>query len=81
VLESFLPFTIVIEPEFVHGCVVDCPAMSEVVLLKALIDDGTESRHICTRGLKYCKRRNLMVIIEVVVKAEVLLVIEAVVQL
>src|SRR6185369_15780129 len=59
----------------------DCPGVSDVVLLESLVDDGPESRNVCARSFKHCKGRDLMVIIEIVVKAKDLLIVDTVVQL
>ena len=76
VLERTLRFTVVVEAELVHGCVADGPGMADVPLLKALVGDGAETGHIRAGGLKLRKWRNQMIIIKIVIEAEVLLIIE-----
>ncbi len=38
-LERSLRLAVVVEPELVHGCIADCPRMTDVPLLKSLVDD------------------------------------------
>ena len=54
--------------------------MADVPLLKAFVSDGAETGHIGAGRLELREWRDQMVIIKIVVEAEVLLVIEAVVK-
>src|SRR5713226_4975481 len=78
-LEGPLRFTIVVEAELVHRRVADGPGMADVPLLKSLVGNGAETGHIRARRLELREWGDQMVIIKIVIKAEVLLVIEAVV--
>src|SRR3954471_2330564 len=78
-LKGTLRFTVVVEPELVHGCVADGPSMADVPLLKALIGDGAEPGYIGTGRLKLREWRNQMIIVKIVIKAEVLLIIKSMV--
>src|SRR5712672_2699264 len=80
-LESTLGFTIVVEAEFVDGAVVDGPSVGNVPLLKALFGGGSEAGDVGTRCLKLGKRRDERVVVEIVVEAQILLVIDTMVDL
>src|SRR4030095_13410736 len=76
-LKSSLRFAIVVEAEFIHRTVVDSPGMADVPLLESLFSDRSETGHVRAGSLKLRKRRNYVVIVEIVVEAEVLFVIDA----
>src|SRR3954466_6464259 len=80
VLEGPLRFTVVVEAKLIDGCVADGPSVADVPLLKTFIGDGAETRHIGARRLELREWGNQMMIIKIVIKAEVLLVIQAVVK-
>ena len=80
-LEGALRFAVVIEVELVHRSVADGPGVCDVPLLKSFVGNGPESGNVCTRGLKLRERRDHMVVVEVVIKTEVLLAIEPVIDL
>ena len=79
-LEGPLRFTIVVEAKLVHASVADRPCVSDIPLLKSLIDNGAETGDICACRLKHREWRDQMVVVKIVIKAEVLLVIKAVVK-
>lgn len=79
-LEGSLRFAIVVEAKLVDRGVVDRPGMAEVVLLESFVGDGSETRYVRSRSLKLCKGRNYVVIIEIIVEAKILLVIEPVIE-
>ena len=79
-LEGPLRFAIVVEAELVDRGVVDRPGMAQVVLLEAFVGDGSETRYIRAGSLKLRKGRNYVVIIEIIVEAKILLVIEPVIE-
>ena len=80
-LKGSLRFAIVVEPKLIHRAVTDRPGVGEIPLLKALIDSGGKSGHVCARSLELSEWQNNVVIVEIVVTAEVLLVVDAVVDL
>jgi len=80
VLESPLRLTVVVEAELVHSCVADGPCVADVPLLKSLIDDGPETGHIRSGRLEHREWGDQMIIVEIVIKTEVLLVVKAVVK-
>src|ERR1700688_737527 len=81
VLKGALGLTVVVEPELIDGCVADCPGVSQVPLLKTFAHDGGESRNVCASGLELSKRKDFMMIIEIVVATEVLTVINTMINL
>src|SRR5947209_5740224 len=81
VLEGFLRFTIVVEAKLVHRRVVDGPGMADIPLLESLVGDGSKAWHVRASRLKLRKRRDDVVIIEIIVKTKVLLVVNAVIDL
>src|SRR6266852_3910126 len=80
-LEGSLCLAVVVEAEFVDHCVADRPGMADVPLLKSLVGTRAESRHIRARGLELREWRDQVMIVEIVIKAEVLLVVEAMIKL
>src|SRR2546423_4898571 len=78
-LKGPLSLTIVVEAELVHRRVVDGPCMADVPLLKSLISNGPEAGHVRARRLELREWGDHVVIIKIVVKAEILLVIDAMV--
>src|SRR5258706_11078145 len=72
-LEGALSLAIVVEAKFVDRCVVDRPRMADVPLLKPLVDNRPETGHIRARSLELREWRDLVVIVVIVIKAEVLL--------
>ena len=79
-LESPLRFTIVVEAELVHRCVANAPRVADVPLLRSLIDDGPETGHIRSGRLEHREWGDQVIIVEIVIKTEILLVIKAVVK-
>ena len=79
-LECFLRFAIVVEAKLVNGSVVDGPGVADVPLLESLVGDGSETRYVGAGSLKLRKGRDYVVIIEIVVEAEVLFVVDAVIE-
>ena len=79
-LERSLPFAIVVKAELVNRCVVKRPGMGNIPLLKTFVNNGTEARNARSGGLKYRKRRDQVVIVKIVVNAEVLITIDAVIK-
>src|SRR6185437_3298249 len=79
-LEGSLRFAIVVEAKLVDRVVVDRPGMAEVVLLEPFVGDGSETRYVRPGSLKLRKRRNYVVIIEIIVEAKILPVIEPVIE-
>src|SRR5258708_29376167 len=79
-LEGALSFAIVVEAEFVDRCVADRPRVADVPLLKPLVDNGPETGHIRARSLELREWGNLVVIVVIIIKAEILLTVKAVVQ-
>ncbi len=75
-----MPLAIVVEAKFVDCCVADRPRMADVHLLNPLVDNGPETGHIRARSLELREWRDLVVIVVIVIKAEVLLAVEAVVK-
>ena len=80
-LECLLRFAIVVEAELVNGSVANSPGVTDVPLLESLVGDGSETGHIRSGRLKLRKGRDYVVVIEVVVEAEVLFVIDAMIEL
>src|SRR4029077_1180748 len=80
-LEGFLRFPVVVEAEFVHGSVADGPGVADVPLLEPFAGNRSETRHVGAGGLKLRKGRDYVVIVEIVIKAKVLLVVDPVVKL
>ena len=80
-LECLLRFAIVVEAELVNGSVANSPGVTDVPLLESLVCDGSETGHIRSGRLKLRKGRDYVVVIEVVVEAEVLFVIDAMIEL
>src|SRR6266403_2792809 len=80
-LEGLLCFAIVVEAELIHCGVVDRPGSTEVPLLESLVGGRSETGHVRAGSLELRKRRDYVVIIEIVVKAEVLFGIEPVIDL
>ena len=79
-LECFLRFTIVVEAKLVHGTVADGPGVADVPLLESLVGDGSKTRHVGAGRLKLRKGRDYVVIIEIIVEAEILPVVDAVIE-
>ena len=79
-LEGSLRFTIVVEAKLVDRGVVDRPGMAEVLLLESLVGDGSETGYVRAGSLKLRKGRDYVVIIEIIVEAKVLFVIEPVIE-
>src|SRR5215470_11890395 len=79
-LERPLSLAVVVEAEFVDGCVADRPRVGEVPLLISVVGNGSETGNICARSLEHREWRDQVVIVEVVINAEVLLAIEAMVK-
>ena len=80
VLKRPLRFAIVVETELIHGRIADRPGMADVPLLKSLVGNRPKTGDIRAGCLELREWGDEMVIIKIVVKAEVLLAIEAVVK-
>src|SRR5262245_28680462 len=80
-LECFLSFAIVVEAKLVNGIVVNSPGVSDVPLLESFVGDGSKTGHIRSGRLKLRKWRDYVMIVEVVVEAEVLFVIDTMIEL
>src|SRR5258708_37029712 len=80
-LKGTLRFAIVVEAELIDRAVVDGPGMADIPLLKALSDGGGEAGYVGSGGLELSEGQDHMVIVEIVVDAEGLLVINSVVHL
>ena len=55
--------------------------MADVVLLESFVGSGSESGHVRARSLELGKRRDYVVIIEIIVEAEVLPIVDPVIDL
>src|SRR5271169_342480 len=79
-LKRLLALAIVIETEFIHRAVVDCPGVGNVPLLEALRHNVAEAGEIGASQLEAGKRAFCGVVVEIVIDAQVLLVIQPVVK-
>src|ERR1043166_5066881 len=68
------------EVKFIHQAVAESPRVSEVVLLKTLFDAGAEARHVRACSLKIIEWIEKIFVSEIVVGAEILLVVDAMVE-
>src|SRR5215467_10014818 len=78
-LKGSLRLTVVVEAELVDRGIADGPSVGDIPLLKSFVVDRSETGHVRTGSLELGKRRDKVVVVEIVVEAEVLLVVEAVV--
>ena len=75
-LEGSLRFAVVVEAELIDGAVRDRPGVREIPLLKALADGGGKTRHIGAGGLELCEGQGHTMIVEIIVCAEILPVVD-----
>ena len=80
-LEGPLSFPIVVKAELVDRAITDRPSMTDVVLLESFVRDRSKTRHIRARRLELRKRRDDVMVVEVIVEAEILSIIDAVIKL
>src|SRR2546425_4631824 len=78
--EAELAFTEIGETSLVDSSGIQRPGMREVPLLKSLVRDRAEAGKVGAPGLKLCKRIQLVVIGEIVIRIELLAVVDPVVQ-
>jgi hypothetical protein len=78
-LKGPLRFAIVVEPEFVHRAVIYRPRVTNVVLLKTFFRDRAETWHIRPCRLELRERRNHMMVVEVIVEAKILMIVQSVI--
>ena len=79
-LKRLLPLAVVIEAELVHHRVIDRPRVCNVVLLEPLRHDVSEPWEIRTRQFEVCKRIVRAIVVEIVIDAQVLFVVQPVVK-
>src|ERR1035441_1416033 len=79
-LKRLLTLAIVIESEFIHGAGADRPSMGNVPLLEALFHSGSEAWQIGTSEFEASKWVLCGVVVEIVIDAQVLLLIQPVVK-
>src|ERR1700678_270460 len=80
-LKRLLPFAVVIETEFIHCAVANSEGVSNVPLLKAFRDNVSEPGEIRAGEFKVGERVQRSVVIEIVIDAQVLFIIDPVVNL
>jgi len=78
-LKCPLAFAVVIETEFVHRAASECPCVGNVPLLEALRQNAPEAGDIGARKLEVGERLQRTIIIKIVIDAQVLLVVDPVV--
>src|SRR5437870_7177376 len=78
--EAELAFTEIGETSLVDSSGIQRPGMREVPLLKSLVRERAEAGKVGAPGLKLCKRIQLVVIGEIVIRIELLAVVYPVVQ-
>ena len=77
--ERPLRFSHIREAKLINRAVADSPGMAEVPLLEALLRTRSESRNIGSSSLKIVERVKCSLIGKIVIRAEVLLVIDPVI--
>src|ERR1700746_303992 len=79
-LKRFLSLAVVVESKFVNCGVADGPGMADIPLLIAVVGSGPETWHIRARSLELGEGKDRVVISEIVINAEVLFVVDAMVE-
>src|SRR5271154_908351 len=78
-LKCPLTLAAVINTEFVHGAVIDCPGVSNIPLLEAFCHDVSKSGEIGASEFKICERKMRPIVVEIEIDAQVLLVVDSVI--
>src|ERR1700730_6629229 len=80
-LKCLLALAVVIETEFVHRVTADGPGVSNIPLLETLCHNISEARKIGAGEFEVGERVMRAIVVEVVIDAQILLVIQSVVNL
>ncbi len=80
-LKCPLRLTVEVEAELIDSTIADGPGMADVPLLKPFVDDGPKPRNVRARRLKHRKRGDLVIVVKIIVEAEVLPIVDAVINL
>src|SRR5271163_4255327 len=80
-LKRSLSLAVVVEAEFIHCVAVDGPVVRDIPLLETLRHNVTEARKIASRVFEQRKWIQRAVVVEVVINAEILFIVQAMIHL
>ena len=80
-LKGSLGFTVVVETELINRTVIDRPGMADIPLLIEFVRGGGKTGYVSPSSLKLGKRGDQLVMVEIVIDAEILLVVNSLIKL